>query len=178
VSIEIVDNGLGIPAKNIDSVQDPFEQVTPGCDSAGGGLGLGLSIASKFVSGLGGELLIRSKAGRGTRVIVTLPGIATIRTDQEMGAAENMVSGRTKIVTANEDEISVERLQAIDPSSWALMLQALDCADFLAIQKALKLISEDDDRVGEAIRRLVDLFDYDGIRQLIPVPKVGLSLAL
>ncbi len=178
VSIEIVDNGLGIPAKNIDSVQDPFEQVTPGCDSAGGGLGLGLSIASKFVSGLGGELLIRSKAGRGTRVTVTLPGIATIRTDQEMGAAENMVSGRTKIVTANEDEISVERLQAIDPSSWALMLQALDCADFLAIQKALKLISEDDDRVGEAIRRLVDLFDYDGIRQLIPVPKAGLSLAL
>ncbi len=178
VMILIIDHGIGIDAEYLDAIQNPFEQVTPGCDSTDGGLGLGLSIVAKFVSELGGEMVFESHAGCGTRVSVTLPGIARLVSRQEKDATEETGIMGDKILTPDGDRISVERLQAIAPASWDLMLAALDCADFLAIQEALQVISEGDARVGEAIRHLVESFDYDGIRQLIPETKVGLSLAL
>jgi signal transduction histidine kinase len=69
VSVTIEDNGVGIPHQNIDKIFDPFFTTK----DVGKGMGLGLSICAAITKSRGGRLNVRSVAGKGTEVIVTLP---------------------------------------------------------------------------------------------------------
>ena len=69
VSITIEDNGVGIPHQNIDKIFDPFFTTK----DVGKGMGLGLSICAAITKSHGGRLNVRSVAGKGTEVMVTLP---------------------------------------------------------------------------------------------------------
>jgi len=67
VIIAVGDEGVGIPATELDGILQPFR---------GGfakGSGLGLSIVHRIVSDYGGELQVTSQEGRGTTVHVKLP---------------------------------------------------------------------------------------------------------
>ncbi len=69
VTIEVADNGSGIPADVLPKIFDPFFTTK----SAGKGTGLGLSICYKIVENHGGNLEVQSKPGIGTRFILVLP---------------------------------------------------------------------------------------------------------
>jgi signal transduction histidine kinase len=68
-SIEIEDTGCGIAKENIVRVFDPFFTTKP----IGVGAGLGLSMAQRIVSELGGEIRLESVHGHGTKVVLALP---------------------------------------------------------------------------------------------------------
>jgi signal transduction histidine kinase len=68
-SIEIEDNGCGIPAVALGRVFDPFFSTKP----QGQGSGLGLSIAYGIVKQHAGSIEASSQEGRGTKMLVTLP---------------------------------------------------------------------------------------------------------
>lgn len=70
VEILIKDNGPGIPAENLSKVFNPFYTTS----EPGHGAGLGLYIVQEIVNEHGGCLAITSEAGKGTQVIVLLPG--------------------------------------------------------------------------------------------------------
>ncbi|MDR5857736.1 sensor histidine kinase [Caballeronia sp. LZ062] len=71
VRIVVVDEGPGIPAALRDRVFEPFFRA-----SEEEGSGLGLAIAREIVRAHGGTISLSDvSAGRGTNVIVTLPGI-------------------------------------------------------------------------------------------------------
>ena len=61
-TIEIRDNGEGIPEENLDHIFDPFFTTK----AEGEGTGLGLSIVYGVVKNHGGTIRVRSKQGRGT----------------------------------------------------------------------------------------------------------------
>ena len=67
VSLEITDNGCGIPEEDIPHV---FERFYKGKN---GGLGLGLAIVQELVTAHGGTVSVRSVAGSGTSFYVMLP---------------------------------------------------------------------------------------------------------
>ena len=69
VSIEVTDNGRGIPAEALPRIFDPFFTTK----EVGKGTGLGLSIAYKIVSQHGGHIDVRSQVDVGTTFTVTLP---------------------------------------------------------------------------------------------------------
>jgi signal transduction histidine kinase len=69
VVVEVADEGVGIPAVNLERLCDPF--FTTKQDS--GGTGLGLSVTFSLIQAHGGRLDFESEPGRGTRAIVTLP---------------------------------------------------------------------------------------------------------
>ena len=69
VTVEVRDNGLGIPPELIDRVFDPFFTTKP----TGLGTGLGLPICHSIVKSLGGEIGVESSPGDGTVFRVTLP---------------------------------------------------------------------------------------------------------
>ena len=70
VSIEVTDSGIGIPAEELPLVTRKFVR---GKQVPAGGSGLGLAIAKRIAGDHGGHLKIRSAAGSGTTVTVTLP---------------------------------------------------------------------------------------------------------
>jgi two-component system sensor histidine kinase PilS (NtrC family) len=68
--LEIHDQGVGIPAEDLDGIFQPFH---------GGfakGSGLGLAIVQRIVSDHEGEIQVKSEVGKGTSVKVTLPAAA------------------------------------------------------------------------------------------------------
>ena len=71
--IEVTDTGKGMSEYELEKVYDSFYQADSGRSRQGGGLGLGLAIASGFVSLLGGFMTIESKPDVGTTVNVSIP---------------------------------------------------------------------------------------------------------
>lgn len=67
----ITDNGIGIPPENLSSVFDVFARA--GNAGAFQGTGIGLSLARRILSRLGGTIEISSELGRGTTVTLTFP---------------------------------------------------------------------------------------------------------
>ena len=73
ITFAIEDNGVGISDEDLARVGEPYFQAGSSYDRRHGGTGLGLSIVKGLVQLHGGELLIRSRVGEGTRVTVRLP---------------------------------------------------------------------------------------------------------
>jgi len=70
VEIRVIDNGGGIPQKNLDKIFQPFFTTK----ATGHGTGLGLSLAYDIVTkGHNGEIRIESKEGEGSEFIVIIP---------------------------------------------------------------------------------------------------------
>ncbi len=68
-SIDVTDDGTGIPEAARARIFEPFFSTRP----VGGGAGLGLSVCHGIVNGLGGTIAVTSAEGRGTTVRVRLP---------------------------------------------------------------------------------------------------------
>jgi len=79
VSIEVSDTGTGIAGDQLARVFDPFYTTKP----VGSGTGLGLAIAKQVVDEHGGDIVLDSRPGEGTRVRMVLPRRVTIRPEGE-----------------------------------------------------------------------------------------------
>ena len=69
VVVEVRDSGCGIPPETLPRIFDPLFTTKP----VGIGTGLGLSISHSIVTGMDGEISVRSEVGQGTTFIVSLP---------------------------------------------------------------------------------------------------------
>jgi signal transduction histidine kinase len=91
---EVRDTGPGIAACDLDRVFEAFYQVDAGHTRQHQGAGLGLTISRELVRFLGGELLIDSAAGRGTRLWFELPlASAAAPTAATLSAAHDANAG-------------------------------------------------------------------------------------
>ncbi|MGD9153352.1 MAG: ATP-binding protein [Gammaproteobacteria bacterium] len=72
-TIEIIDNGPGIPEADLLKVFEPFYRVDQSRSRKTGGTGLGLTIARDTIIAHNGEIVLMNLPGGGFKVIVTLP---------------------------------------------------------------------------------------------------------
>lgn len=70
VELRVSDNGIGIPAKKLDRLTDPFYRVDKGRSRENGGNGLGLSLCRQIVECHQGTMSFSSVEGEGTVVQV------------------------------------------------------------------------------------------------------------
>ena len=68
VQIQVRDTGAGIPDELIAQIFEPFFSTKPGK-----GTGLGLWVSQGIVQSHGGTMRVRSRVGRGTTFMITLP---------------------------------------------------------------------------------------------------------
>jgi signal transduction histidine kinase len=76
VHLEVVDHGIGIPAKEQPKIFEKFYRVGDPLVHNTKGSGLGLSLVRHIVRAHGGEVRVESAPGRGSRFIITLPVLA------------------------------------------------------------------------------------------------------
>ena len=69
LSVEITDNGPGIPKEMVAKIFDPFFTTK----EVGKGTGLGLSIVFSILEKLGGRIMVASEEGKGTTFTIYLP---------------------------------------------------------------------------------------------------------
>ncbi|MFC6152781.1 sensor histidine kinase [Nocardioides yefusunii] len=73
VEIAVVDQGIGIPADEIDRIFERFYRVDPARHRSTGGNGLGLSIVKHVAATHGGDVKVWSVEGQGSTFTLTLP---------------------------------------------------------------------------------------------------------
>ncbi|MCM3758030.1 cell wall metabolism sensor histidine kinase WalK [Sporosarcina aquimarina] len=73
IRVSISDEGLGIPAANVNRIFDRFFRSDKARSRAMGGTGLGLAIAKEMISAHGGKIWAHSVEGEGTSIFFTLP---------------------------------------------------------------------------------------------------------
>jgi signal transduction histidine kinase len=77
VNLEVVDRGIGIPAKEQPKIFDKFYRVGDPLVHNTKGSGLGLALVRHIVRAHGGEVRVESSPGRGSKFIITLPVLAS-----------------------------------------------------------------------------------------------------
>ena len=97
VEITVSDNGIGIPAGELERIFERFYRVDYGRSRANGGTGLGLSIVKHIAAIHGGDVAVWSQPGRGSTFTIKIPahlhdhekqsGPAAVSTVQESPAA-------------------------------------------------------------------------------------------
>lgn len=73
VTIRVVDQGIGIPAKSLDRIFERFYRVDPARSRETGGSGLGLAITKHCVQENGGRISVWSRTGEGSTFTIELP---------------------------------------------------------------------------------------------------------
>lgn len=73
VQVSVLDQGIGIPAVEIDRIFERFYRVDPARHRSTGGTGLGLSIVKHVAATHGGDVSVWSVEGQGSTFTLTLP---------------------------------------------------------------------------------------------------------
>jgi nitrogen-specific signal transduction histidine kinase/FixJ family two-component response regulator len=105
VSMRVTDTGCGMDAETCARVFEPFFTSK----RAGQGTGLGLSIVYGIVTQAGGDVIVTSAIGSGTRVEVLLPVVHKAVTAEVVAAVTAAATG-TETVLVVEDEDGVRNL--------------------------------------------------------------------
>ncbi len=84
VNLEVVDHGIGIPAKEQPKIFEKFYRVGDPLVHNTKGSGLGLSLVRHIVQAHGGEVAVESEPGQGSKFIITLP-VQTSEVQQAKG---------------------------------------------------------------------------------------------
>ncbi|HEY4919963.1 MAG TPA: PAS domain-containing sensor histidine kinase [Xanthobacteraceae bacterium] len=73
LALTVEDNGIGIGEEDLPRIGKPFFQARGSYDRRHDGTGLGLSIVKGLATLHGGDVVIRSRVGVGTRITVRMP---------------------------------------------------------------------------------------------------------
>ncbi|UCH96025.1 MAG: GAF domain-containing protein [Candidatus Aminicenantes bacterium] len=73
VCIKVADTGIGIPRQKLEMIFAAFTQVDGSITRQYGGIGLGLTIASKLTKLMSGKISVESEEGKGSVFTIELP---------------------------------------------------------------------------------------------------------
>ena len=100
VSIIVVDQGIGIAAKDHQRIFERFYRVDRARSRATGGSGLGLSIVRHVVSNHGGTVTVVSEEGRGSTFTIVLPRAES--SAESIGPVESTQQSQSEVVVSRE----------------------------------------------------------------------------
>ena len=75
ITFEVKDRGQGIPANQLETIFERFQQVDSSDSRKKGGTGLGLAICRQIIEEHGGKIWAESREGKGSTFYFTLPAV-------------------------------------------------------------------------------------------------------
>jgi len=130
IRIEVSDSGIGIPKEKLEHVFQPFVQADNTTKRTYGGVGLGLTICRKLVSGMQGTLRLESQEGEGTTVTVELP---LIRMDKPPTGKSKETMSKLCIMVVDDNGTNRKLLGMILKKLGQEVIEAVDGYQCLAI---------------------------------------------
>lgn len=132
VRISVADNGPGIPGALLGKVFEPFFTTKPD----GQGTGLGLSMVRWFCEQAGGEISLKSRPGRGTKLTLVLPRSkeSTAETTLNTMPLSVLPTGDEKVLILAEDgEIRATVQQILETLGYTVHVNAdpEQCIDYI-----------------------------------------------
>ncbi len=73
ITVQVKDNGIGVPEEEQEKIFDRFYQVDSSSTRKVGGTGIGLNIVKEYVEMHGGQVWVQSEEGKGSTFTFTLP---------------------------------------------------------------------------------------------------------
>jgi len=107
--VEIQDTGSGIATEILPRIFDPFFTTR----AAGEGLGLGLSICQRIVTGAGGELGVQSQVGVGSTFRITLPPAAANTRPARVPSTVPPGARRARVLVVDDEELVGRTIQRL-----------------------------------------------------------------
>ncbi len=86
VMLHVSDSGIGIAPDKLESIFDPFVQLSSGPARTGAGVGLGLAISRDLARAMRGDLSVESEEGVGSKFTLTLPRAGVASPEPTRGA--------------------------------------------------------------------------------------------
>ncbi|HEY5410825.1 MAG TPA: response regulator, partial [Caulobacteraceae bacterium] len=183
LAFEVEDTGIGIPEDKQRIIFEAFQQADGTTSRKYGGTGLGLSISREITRMLGGELTVRSRAGKGSIFTLYVPlnfspqaqpqGLprppSTLVRTFAMGAIQ---TERGEVVADDRDEIKPDDAVVLivedDPRFSAILLQLVRDSGFKGVVTGEGIAAPGlARRFGpEAIMLDIGLPDMDGLALL------------
>jgi len=162
VRLSIEDSGVGIPAANLDTIFDEFQQLNNPERNRDKGLGLGLSIVKRLCDLAGIPIGIRSEVGSGTTLTLELtqsasPTKSLVHQSPQKslrGLIVTIVDDEDDILSGMQDVISTWGCQVITATTGTKIIERLTQQHIKPdlIISDLRLKEESGDRLIEQLR--------------------------
>jgi len=146
ISIIIKDTGIGIDKVYMDQVFEPYRQESLGYSTSYQGAGLGLPLAKKMTTKLGGEIILESEISVGTMVTISIPINLSDVKKPEQEPETIAIKGKPNVGKEEKTALPWETLKVLvvedDKMNQLLYRKILKSAKFLEIAKDGKVALE------------------------------------
>lgn len=173
-TISVKDSGIGMTEEQQVKIFEPYSQAEASTTRKSGGTGLGLTISSKIISSMGGNLQVNSKVGEGTTFFFTL----TLKLKKEENRNKSLRQIKKSQAPERKDKAEDKKTDVSEDKS-VESLSVLVAEDNMINQKLIKVVLENlglkvtlaSD--GEEAYRAYTNDDYDMVFMDIQMPIMG-----
>ena len=117
ITFTVADTEIGIAAKDLPRLFQPFSQIDAATDREFGGTGLGLTITRQLVELMHGRLEVTSRPGRGSQFFFTIP-VSAAQTPAARRQFKDKIAGRRILVV--DDNPTTRHLITEHARAWGL----------------------------------------------------------
>jgi signal transduction histidine kinase/DNA-binding response OmpR family regulator len=122
----VTDTGVGISAKEIPQLFQPFTQADVSTSRRYGGTGLGLALSQRLVEMMGGRMWVESEGvpGKGSTFHFTISAQPALDWEgrPQLWGEQPQLSGRRLLVL--DDNLTNQRILALQTQSWGMQVRA------------------------------------------------------
>ncbi len=145
--IDICDTGIGISSENCQIIFEEFRQGSEGLSRNFEGVGLGLTIAKKYVHLLKGDIRVESELGKGSKFTIEIP---LIKYNPQINLIKNNLSDEIQSTQKNNNR----RILLVEDDSINRSVTKYFLKDICALDTV---------KTGEAALDIIKTVHYDAI---------------